>query len=305
MNNRPNKWLAVLLQIVFTPLGLLLVCQPWWAAGFYALMIALALLQFLGAIAYSSLYLALIVLMQIAGVVLVWRFAGRMTDQTPRPAYSRWYGLLAIGAVHVLFAGGVRAFIYEPFNTPSESMMPTLAVGNKIIVQKWGYGHYTAFGLGFKGRAITAPMDRGDVIVFDYPVDHATSYVKRLIGMPGDTVSYHDKNLSLNGKPLIRKDEGEVLHPFQLTYFRQSAETVGTQSYHTYTSNDTPPVNTNAVRSFPFRDQCQFDDRGFTCRVPAGHYFVMGDNRDNSADSRYWGFVPADHVIGKVIHITQ
>ncbi|ONF42842.1 signal peptidase I [Marinobacter lutaoensis] len=172
----------------------------------------------------------------------------------------------------------LRSFLVEPFQIPSGSMLPILEVGDFILVNKYAYGLRLPV-LGTKIVDVGEPQ-RGDVMVFRYPEDGETNYIKRVIGLPGDHIRYRDKQLFINGKriesqfvarlppvELRREILGEVEHDIFLTLGRPG------------TSGEGEWV------------------------VPEGHYFVMGDNRDNSNDSRYWGMVPEDMVVGKAFAI--
>ncbi|MEN9867735.1 MAG: signal peptidase [Pseudomonadota bacterium] len=305
MKKPPNRWLALVLTFFLEPVGFLYVGQPKWAAGIFALSLGLALANyFLGSLP-PALLVVLGIVVKVGTAALAWRFATRWNIETPRPGYSRWYGLVAIAGLVVSFIWIIRAFGYEPFNAASESMSPSIPRGTRVVVQKWGYGHYTSFGFGLRGRSLTAPLVHGDIIVFKYPVDHRTDYLFRLIALPGDTVQYRDKQLTVNGTPWPRRKIGEVLNPEWLTYATHFSESNGQQAYLTQVDQKSQPFSIAHVRDFPFRAQCQYDETGFSCKVPAGHYWVMGDNRDNAADSRYWGFVPADHIVGRVVSISK
>ncbi len=172
----------------------------------------------------------------------------------------------------------LRSFLVEPFQIPSGSMLPTLEVGDFILVNKYAYG----FRLPVAGTKVIPVGDpqRGDVMVFRYPEDGQTNYIKRVIGLPGDHIRYRDKQLFINGDrvktrfiarlppmELRREDLGEVEHDIFLTMGRSGGGGEG------------------------------------EWLVPEGHYFVMGDNRDNSNDSRYWGTVPDELVVGKAFAI--
>ncbi|MBC7184069.1 MAG: signal peptidase I [Marinobacter sp.] len=172
----------------------------------------------------------------------------------------------------------LRSFLVEPFQIPSGSMLPTLEVGDFILVNKYAYGLRLPVA-GTKILDVDDPQ-RGDVMVFKYPKDGETNYIKRVIGEPGDRIRYQDKQLFINGElvetrfiarlppmELLREDLGEVEHDIFLTMGRSGASGEG------------------------------------EWLVPEGHYFVMGDNRDNSNDSRYWGMVPDELVVGKAFAI--
>jgi signal peptidase I len=198
----------------------------------------------------------------------------------------------------------LRSFLFEPFKIPSGSMMPTLLVGDLILVNKFHYG----VRLPVINKKIIDNHDpkRGDVMVFRFPKDPSTDYIKRVVGVPGDEVVFRNQQLFLNGQavpteplpppgfydeearryaPEFREKLGDVEHGIlinpQSTQFWKSQED----------------------NQFPFRENCRYSAEGVACKVPPGNYFMMGDNRDNSLDSRYWGFVPDENIVGRAFFI--
>lgn len=204
----------------------------------------------------------------------------------------------------ILIVFMLRSFLVEPFKIPSSSMRPTLEVGDFILVNKFTYGIRLPI-LEKKIIEINQPQ-RGDVLVFRYPLDPTLDYIKRVIGVPGDEVSYKDKKLIINGKPASQKPDGTYSYLEGTLAFvttQQFEETFGDKVHTVANLPDAPPVSVGRVRSFPGRENCVYNESGFTCKVPPGQYFMMGDNRDNSEDSRYWGFVPDDHIRGKAFFV--
>ena len=196
----------------------------------------------------------------------------------------------------------VRSFVVEPFKIPSGSMIPTLEVGDLILVNKFRYG----VRLPVINRKIVPNHDpvRGDVVVFRYPVNPALDYIKRVVGLPGDVVSYRDAVLTVNGTPVPTTALGETFDDESQRYMARFTEDFGTNVHRIQRYPQVLPFNPEATQNFQrFRDRCTFDLKGFVCTVPAGHYFVMGDNRDNSEDSRYWGFVPDENLVGKAFFV--
>lgn len=196
----------------------------------------------------------------------------------------------------------LRSFLFEPFKIPSESMVPTLLVGDLILVNKFTYGIRLPI-INKKIIDINQPQ-RGDVMVFKFPVDNSTDYIKRVVGTPGDKIEYRNKRLSVNGKPLVYQTIAEDYLPEEsLRYAKQLTEDLTGVQHRILNSPDSPTYDSTQVKSFPNKESCQFDVDGFVCTVPAGNYFMMGDNRDNSADSRYWGFVPDKNIVGKAFFV--
>ncbi|RQQ28349.1 signal peptidase I [Burkholderia stagnalis] len=194
----------------------------------------------------------------------------------------------------------VRSFVVEPFKIPSGSMVPTLLVGDFILVNKFDYGlrmPVTNTKLT-QGRA----LERGDVVVFRYPKDESVDYIKRVIGLPGDTVAYQDKQLTINGKPVPETALPDYFDDERQNYAKQFEESLDGRKNAILNNQAVPPFVMGAY-DYPYRDNCTYNSRGVICKVPAGHYFMMGDNRDNSADSRYWGFVPDKNIVGRAFFI--
>jgi len=191
---------------------------------------------------------------------------------------------------------GLRSFLYEPFKIPSTSMVPTLQVGDLILVNKYTYGIRLPI-LNKKVLEVNDPQ-RGDVMVFKYPENMTLDYIKRVVGVPGDTVTYRNKRLIVNGEQVSYKVLPDYLDEETLSYSKLLTENLNGVA-HQILNNPRAPSYVSNPHDFPNRDLCTYDAEGFTCKVPAGQYFMMGDNRDNSLDSRYWGFVPDKNIVGK------
>lgn len=192
----------------------------------------------------------------------------------------------------------IRSFWVEPFKIPSGSMKPTLLVGDFILVNKYTYG--IRLPVVNKKLVDVNPVARGDVVVFRYPADPNVDYIKRVVGTPGDKVEYRGKRLAINGQ-MVPMQPGGFYTDAELNYLRLPTftEKLGEKSHQMMIVPATPPVDLAQVKQFAHRGNCEYNDDGFTCTVPAGHYLMMGDNRDQSSDSRYWGFVPDDHIKGR------
>jgi signal peptidase I len=194
----------------------------------------------------------------------------------------------------------LRSFLFEPFKIPSGSMIPTLLVGDLILVNKFHYG----VRLPVINTKITEGKkpQRGDVMVFRYPPKPSLDYIKRVVGVPGDEVAYLNKRLTINGKPVETSPVPEFFDEDAMRYFKQYEESLG-EVKHRILNDDDRPSYVPGVDEFPNRQNCRYSVEGVVCKVPEGHYFMMGDNRDNSLDSRYWGFVPDKNIVGKAFYV--
>ncbi len=238
------------------------------------------------------------------------------TDVDTTPARERllmqpWWLDWTAGLFPVILVVFVlRSFLFEPFKIPSGSMIPTLWVGDLILVNKFHYG----VRLPVINTQVTAgePVRRGDVMVFRYPPKPSLDYIKRVVGVPGDEVAYLNKQLTINGQPVPKASLPDFFEEDSLSYIKQFQETfpVGASPAEMAPTKDVRLLN-NAERpafiagteDFPFKNQCSYSVEGVVCKVPPGHFFMMGDNRDNSLDSRYWGFVPEANIVGKAIMV--
>ncbi|MBD8051847.1 signal peptidase I [Limnohabitans radicicola] len=194
----------------------------------------------------------------------------------------------------------LRSFLFEPFKIPSGSMIPTLQIGDLILVNKFHYG----VRLPVANIKLTegTPVQRGDVMVFRFPPRPSQDYIKRVIGIPGDEVAYLNKKLTINGQPVASESLPDYFDESVMRYFKHQRENLPGKTHNLIIDNDRPAF-IPGTDEFPFRDQCRYSVEGVVCKVPAGHYFMMGDNRDNSLDSRYWGFVPDANIVGKAFFV--
>lgn len=199
-----------------------------------------------------------------------------------------------------------RSFLYEPFQIPSGSMMPTLLVGDFILVEKFSYD--VKEPVWRKTLWHRHQPERGDVAVFKYPLDTRLDYIKRVVGLPGDRIVYQDKQLYiekacqrgqttgcgvLERMPLVFQADGEFFQGFLPQ--RRYIEALGEVSHNILQT----PMQPADIANYYRQPNTAIDE----FIVPEGHYFVLGDNRDNSIDSRFWGFVPADNMVGKAVFV--
>lgn len=244
---------------------------------------------------------ALILFLLVVATGVVWAF-DHFYARKRRPADAKdpwWveYGGSFFPVILAVFL--LRSFLVEPFKIPSGSMIPTLLVGDFILVNKYTYGIRIPV-LNKKVVEMNSPK-RGEVMVFRYPEDPSKDFIKRVIGLPGDVVSYKLKRLTINGVAVPTEPAGTMTDVDDRGGFQRYdafREKLGDKA-HVMMTNPDRPVLVGPLRQFPNKKNCEYNEEGVTCTVPAGHYFMMGDNRDNSDDGRYWGFVPEENIVGK------
>jgi len=186
--------------------------------------------------------------------------------------YNFWWGALAISLPIVLLIFSFRSFLYEPFSIPSESMAPTLNAGDYVVVSKLGYGSYGTWGVSlWNAKKPKVNPKAGEIFVL-YPPNEERIFVQRIIGVPGDQISLNGPTLKINGEIVSESLDSTLV-----------TESIGETVY------------TVKYMAAPFKY------KNHVALVPAGHYFVMGDNRNNSLDGRFWGFVPEANIVGKVV----
>ena len=216
------------------------------------------------------------------GYLLFLKSEGRIFDEANEPwavEYARSFFPV------VLIVLLLRSFLAEPFRIPSASMMPTLLIGDFILVNKFTYGIRLPV---FNNKIVELNKPaRGDIVVFRYPKDPTVDYIKRVIGLPGDKITYEDKKLMVNGQAIGYKSQG---------FYQGIGQGVDmTGSEHLLENL------TGVEHSILIRHDASSAEGVYV--VPANNYFVMGDNRDNSNDSRYWGTVPEENLVGKAFFI--
>jgi signal peptidase I len=205
------------------------------------------------------------------------KYRAKVADSASEPVVVE-YAKSFFPVLLVVFV--LRSFLVEPFQIPSSSMVPTLEVGDYILVNKYTYGIRLPV-VRTKVWALNEPK-RGDVMVFFPPHMNETYYIKRVIGLPGDTVTYRNKSLAVNGVPL--EEETLAVLPEGSSQYRVGLEALGDARHLVQVNDSRPP-------------------RDFSVKVKPGHYFMMGDNRDNSSDSRIWGQVPEKDIVGKAFAV--
>ena len=242
------------------------------------------------------LFTLLVLTGTVALVDVVW--LGRYRKKDSREPWWVEYPKSFFPVILIVFL--LRSFLFEPFKIPSGSMIPTLQVGDLILVNKFYYG----VRLPVINTKIIANHDPkpGDVMVFRYPVDTRVDYIKRVVGVPGDEVAYLNQRLVINGQEVPTKPLGEFYDEDSLRYAPMYSELLGTVE-HRILVDPKRPAFYGGEKSFPMSENCRYTPQGVVCKVPPGHYFMMGDNRDNSQDSRFWGFVPDENIVGKAFFV--
>jgi signal peptidase I len=201
---------------------------------------------------------------------------GTEMSESNKPVWREWIESLIIIA---LLAIVIRSFIVAPFKIPSSSMVPTLEIGDYLFVLRYPYG----FKIPLTDiQLLSKEVTRGDVAVFVYPEDKSKDYIKRIVGIPGDKIVYHNNKLSVNGKMMALEYKGTR------TYFMQGGNVDVSGLF---------VEDFNGIKHFVLRKDYSIKDGEWT--VPEGMYFAMGDNRNNSRDSRFWGFVPQAYMVGR------
>lgn len=208
---------------------------------------------------------------------------GKLSHKAEGQSFIADYGRALFPVIIIVFA--VRSFVVEPFRIPSGSMLPTLHLGDFILVNKNAYG--IKLPITYKKVLATGSPERGDVVVFRYPKNLQLNYIKRLVGLPGD-------KLRMQGRRLFINDQ-EV--PTSLIQSQHLARDLGRSYTATQMQETLDEVQHDILLGKSNRT------KDFELVVPAGHYFVMGDNRDNSSDSRIWGFVPEKNMVGRAFFI--
>lgn len=193
-----------------------------------------------------------------------------------KPVWREWGESLLIV---LIIAFVVRSFVVAPFKIPSSSMVPTLDVGDYIFVLRYPYGLRIPFT---NIQLMPSPPKRGDVVVFDYPKDRSMDFIKRVIGLPGDVIDYKNNELYINGKKMALTQHGTR------SYFMGDGSVDVSGLFR---------ENLMGVKHDVLRKDFSIKDGEW--KVPPGEYFMLGDNRNNSRDSRFWGFVPQSYLVGR------
>lgn len=274
----PSVWVAVIVGLFFNAFALLYVNRP---RLFWVYFIVSALVA-----TFEFFYFQLILISLIFNVICpvhAFFIAKGYNENTKRGWYSKLWVIPASYVLIFAFVYCFRSFFYEPFSIPASSMEPNYNKGEIIIVKKFGFGRYGTFGFDLLNSGVSDEelMKRGHVYVF-YPPNKEVAFIKRLIGLPGDEIYYDVNGISLNGQKLsvsspVNRGNG----------FVEFAENIDDQYYSIFRYSNKPLEKSGSFK------------------VPEGHYFMLGDSRDNSYDSRFWGTVDSNSIIGEVVYVLK
>lgn len=273
INWKPKAWIAILLGVILQAFTFLYLNRPRLFWLYFLLSCVVSFIDW----KYQTLFAAIFsIICPLHAYIVVKNFKGA----SERGWYSRWWGIPVIYAGFFSAVFLFRSFLYEPFLFPSASMQPTIEKGNHLIVKKPGYRTYGTYGVSLAGGKIASPdlMQRGKLYAF-YPPDKEVPFVQRLIALPGDRVVVKGNDITINGAVLATN---LLYEKDQLEVYEQQLDGI------TYLIQ--------RMKMRPARDMTEIV-------VPEESYFFMGDNRDNSTDSRFWGYVASDSIIGEVVYI--
>jgi signal peptidase I len=268
---RPKIWVVIVLGILLQPFVFLYTNRIRVFFAYIPIVLAVGIVDW-----YLQTFFSLIFI--IVFPLHAYFQAKNYVTSRIRAWYSRWWGIPSILGAFFTLVFFVRSFLYEPFYIPAASMSPTLNVGDFVIVKKLGFGTYGTYGITVLNTDISdiSKLERGKVYVF-YPPHQNSPFVKRLIAIPGDSLEIVKGQVILNGKELprdfLQEDNSKKIYQ----------EKLGDETYLTQHLNHRSSGVITKIS------------------VPEGSYFFMGDNRDNSSDSRMWGGVPSSRIVGEVV----
>ena len=297
--SKPKLWIALILVLLFPPTAMLYLGR--WRYSLLYLVLGLSLMFGLELYGQSANFvLQAKLLYYFCCGVHTFSLHNQYPDDCVRPNYSRWFGISLAILGFISIVAIYRIFIGETFRIKSRSMEPTLSQGTLMFAKKWGYGNYSILGQRlWNGSAFNTP-NRGDLLVFEFPNDRNLQFIHRVIGLPGDTIEFTDTQFSINGqlietRKIDTQEKSEITDAGRDTsLFEQTIDGHHFQIYLDASGQGQAPAMSvlNNDRS------CTTNSGKLKCKVPKDSYFVMGDNRIDSFDSRYWGYVPSSHVVG-------
>jgi len=269
---KPKPWVAVLVGVLLQPMTFLYVQKVKLFWLYFLLTSFIAIIDWYCQVYFTALF-------SLVCPVHAYVVAKRIEPTDSRKWYSLWWGIPLIYALIITSTFMIRSFFYEPFSIPASSMSPYLNVGDHVIVKKYGFGTYGTYGISIINGTVADDVQlvRGRVYVFYPPHKDGIPFVKRLIGLPGDRVSIGGRSISINDEilpsVLVSVDGG-------VSIFEESNNGVTYQI-----------------------QRSKLTQRPFNIMVPDNQYFFLGDNRDNSSDSRRWGGVQKNRFLGEVVYV--
>jgi signal peptidase I len=306
-------WMAALLALLFTPFTGMLYAGAGRRGVIYLLLMLAAIVVLPWGIpsglqapvpAAPALWMIADLLIWLIGVVDSYRVADQHNNQYALPWYSRWEAIISCWVGVYLIFVVEQAFLVEPVRIVGNGMAPTLLHNDLVGVAKPAY----AVRIPFSGQAIleTEVPSRGDVVLARFPQVPLKRSVQRIVGIPGDTIEYRNKRLSVNGEASDTVQAGKynyVPDDSGTITVERVDEIANGRSHSILIDERSPVLRLNDVQAFRFKEACVYAEDGFQCKVPTGHYFTLQDNRDHADDGRYWGFVPEENLVGKVFAI--
>ncbi len=306
---KPKGWLSIFFGIFFQNFAFLYVnkAKVFWLYWLLILVVSIIEIQLYSRIEGDSWFKSLHFIWFFAIICPIHAYIlSRLYNQTQRrPWYASWWGTLACFMLVASSIFTVRTFLFEPFSIPARSMSPTFNPGDYLIVNKQGVGNYLNLDMLIHKSEPTVKLNRGDVVVFQFPPSPQVQYIKRVIGLPGDTIIYRDKTIYIKPACLGSVESCAPLTPLKKEYKFTKVEAGVEHEYYQETAANVHYEIKQRGQYFDLAKDyyAQAEHPVGEWLVPEKHYFVMGDNRDNSFDSRFWGFVPEGNLIGTPVFV--
>ena len=305
-NWKPKSWLSIVFAIFTQSFAFLYVNKARWFWFYLGLSLVLGLVDIkLHTVIhsgswYESIYFSWLLL--IVCPVHAYLVCRHYDITQERSWYASWWGTLVSFFLLLTLVFIIRTFFIEPFSIPATSMSPTLKPGDQVVISKWGYGNYRYLGIRVLQSAPATSPQRGDIVVFQYPQDPQIDFIKRVIGLPGDRIIYRNKTLYIQPACANQSTDCAAIKEISRQQSNYSEEEMPFKFYQERLMDVDYTIKINSSRQdatshYFFQSGTKQDE----WVVPDKHFFVMGDNQDNSLDSRYWGFVEQSSISGKVI----
>lgn len=280
---KPKRWIVIVLALLHPTFAFLYIGKGLIALSYFIGTILIVVLGHYHA-NFQIGYLVLFVVGILHSLILA---------KNTTSSWKKLHPVLYVTAIILFFWLLIRLLFINYYQIPAQSMAPNIVQGDYIVMKRWGWGY---FNQKFNRPYDIRQLNRGDIIVFDYPLNPSISYIKRVAALPGDTISFYNGKLILNHKVIENIKVASMSNIYETYYL----ESFGADKYLIRTLND---AHLESMQTF--MNSCPLVKQNHVCTVPANSLFVLGDNRDQSADSRYWGYVPTKNISGKVIWISS